>query len=69
MIYFSLQIDEVSVDEGIRLIQDFTSARDYTYPNDLVLIQNLTASILDRLEGTASAEFSQVYAFPSKIGS
>ena len=54
----------MSVDEGIQLIQNFTSARDYTYPNDLVLIKNLTASVLDRLEGgKVNREFSQVFAY------
>jgi len=50
----------VSADEGILLIRDFTSVRDYTYPNDLVLITNLTASILDKLKGKASKDFGQV---------
>ena len=50
-------------DEGIQLIQNFTSAGDYTYPNDLVLVTNLTASVLDRLEGSASKEFSEVCVF------
>ena len=53
----------MSVDEGIKLIQNFTSARDYTYPNDLVLVKNLTASVLDRLEGRASKEFSEVCVY------
>ena len=48
------------VDEGIKLIRNFTSVRDYTYPNDLVLITNLTASVLDRLKGKASKDFGQV---------
>ena len=53
----------MSVDEGIKLIQNFTSERDYRYPNDLVLVKNLTTSVLDRLEGKASKEFSEVCAY------
>ena len=50
----------MSPDDGIKLIQNFTSAGNYTYANDLLLIANLTASVLDRLDGKASKEFSQV---------
>ena len=50
----------MSADKAIQLIQNFTSVKNYTNPNDLVFLKNLTASVLDRLDGKADQQFSQV---------
>ena len=50
----------MSADTAIQLIQNFTSTKNYAYPNDLVLLKNLTALVLDRLDGKADQQFSQV---------
>lgn len=51
----------MSVDEGIQLLKNVTSAINYTFPDDLVLVANMIKSIVKRTEGKVSRNFSQVY--------
>ena len=58
----------MSANKAIQLIHNFTSTKDYTYPNDLVLLKKLTASVLDRLDGKADKQFSQVFSYDVIFG-
>ena len=52
---------DVSADEGISLLANFTtSSPTYNMSNDLQQITELMGTILDKISGTVSKEFSQV---------
>lgn len=55
------QLADASADEGIRLLADFTtSSPSFTKSNDLQQITNFMGTVLGKINGTVSEEFSQV---------